>query len=132
MQKLFHYIYMELEFNDHILTFGAYKGKKIKDTPVRYQNSLEAENKQRHFLAWFDILETPADALVKDFIVFDSKVTYEHDLQVGTLRGFIVGDPIVEIFNGQMTLFNRNCWVRLKDRDISLKVKKGHIKKIKN
>jgi putative heme degradation protein len=60
------------------------------------------------------------------------QVTYENDLQVGTLRGFIVGDPIVEIFNGDVTLFNRSGWINLKDRDISLKVKRGHIKKVKD
>tara|TARA_R110000744_G_scaffold360349_1_gene467868 strand:+ start:299 stop:676 length:378 start_codon:yes stop_codon:yes gene_type:complete len=123
---------MEKQFTEQILTFGAYKGKMIKDTPVRYQNSLEAENKRRHFLAWFDIIETPAEALIKDTVVFDSQVTYENDLQVGTLRGFIVGDPIVEIFNGDVTLFNRSGWINLKDRDISLKVKRGHIKKVKD
>ena len=121
---------MELEFRDHILTFGPYKGKKIKDTPLRYQNSLEAGRKRRDFLAWFDVLETPAEDLVKDVIVFDPQITYENDLEVGTLRGFIVGDPMVEIFNGAVTLFKRNGWVNLKDRDISLKVKKGFIKKI--
>ena len=122
---------MERQFKDLVLTEGRYKGKKVQDTPVEYQKVLDNKRVKRDLLLWFDILKTPIQELVKDFIVFDSTTSYEDDLQIGTLRGFVVGDPIVEIFEGKVSLFKRTGWINLKERGIGFNVENGYIIKPK-
>ena len=65
-------------------------------------------------------------------MLFDYSDTYEEPILIGTLRGFVIGDPIVEIYNGDITLLRRNGWIDLEIRDILVKVKKGVITKVKN
>jgi len=123
---------IEKNWNDLILTFGPNQGKQIKATSNKYQKSLRDDRIDRDFLLWFDILHTPEEALITDWVLFDYSDTYEEPILIGTLRGFVIGDPIVEIYNGDITLLRRNGWIDLEIRDILVKVKKGVITKVKN
>jgi len=120
---------IQKDLEDQIITFGFYAGKKLRETPIEFQKDLESKNIKRDFLLYFDILKTPIDVLIKDEIVFTYLTTYESNLSVGTLRGFFIGEPILDI--KAKTLFNRKGWYRLEKEKMKFKVKNGFINKIK-